>query len=90
MILRLGLNEVVLQSGEHELSLRQGQSDGPGRIFVDRRAATNLMSTDGSIRPDHLKNDPPLHPVPRFPSRADSSTPTYWTVSAYDFEQIVW
>jgi len=29
MILSLCLNEVVLQSGEHELSLRQGQAENP-------------------------------------------------------------
>jgi hypothetical protein len=43
MILRLCLNEMVLQSSEHELSIRQRQSAGPGRILVNRRTATNLV-----------------------------------------------
>jgi hypothetical protein len=81
MILRLCLNEMVLQSSEHELSLRQRQPDGPGRILVDCRAAANLVNVDGPIRPDHLHHDPPLHPAPRFPHQADRSTPTFWTVS---------
>jgi hypothetical protein len=70
MILRLSLNEMVLQSGEHELSLRQRQPDGPGRILVNRRAAANLVNADGPIRAGHLHHDPPLHPVPRFPDQA--------------------
>jgi hypothetical protein len=81
MILRLCLNEIVLQSSEHELSLRQRQPDGPGRILVDCRAAANLVNVDGPIRPDDLHHDPPLHPAPRFPHQADRSTPTFWTVS---------
>jgi hypothetical protein len=47
MILRLSLNEMVLQSSEHELSFCQRQPDGPGRIVVDRRAASNLVNADG-------------------------------------------
>ena len=43
MILRLCLNEMVLQSSEHELSIRQRQSDGPRGILVNRRTATNLV-----------------------------------------------
>ena len=81
MILRLCLNEMVLQSSEHELALRQRQSDGPGRILVNRRAAADLVNADGPIRPGHLHHDPPLHPAPRFPDEADRSTPTFWTVS---------
>ena len=82
MILRLCLNEMVLQSSEHELSLRQRQSDGAGRILVNRRAAANLVNVDGPIRPGHLHHDPPLHPVPRLPDQADRSTPRFWTVSS--------
>jgi hypothetical protein len=81
MILRLCLNEMVLQSSEHDLSFRQRQPDCPGRIFVNRRAATNLMNADDPIRPDHLHHDPPLHPAHRFLEKADRSTPTFWTVS---------
>jgi hypothetical protein len=66
--------QMVLQSSEHELSLRQRQPDGPGRILVNRRAAANLMNVDGPIRPDHVHHDAPLHPTPRFPDRADRST----------------
>jgi hypothetical protein len=80
MILRLCLNEMVQQSSEHELSLRQCQPDGPGRILVNRRSAANLMSADGPIRPAHLHHPPP-HPAPRFPDQADHSTPRFWTVS---------
>jgi hypothetical protein len=80
MILHLCLNEMVLQSSEHELSLRQRQPDGPARLFVTRRAAANLVSAHGPIRPGHLQHDPPLHP-PRFPDKADPSTPRFWTVS---------
>ena len=82
MILRLCLNQMVLQSSEHELSLRQRQPDGPGRILINRRAAANLVNADGPIRPGHLHHDPPLHPVPRLPDQADRSTPRFWTVSA--------
>jgi hypothetical protein len=82
MILRLGLNKMVLQSSEHELSLRQREPNGSRRIFVNRRAATNLVNADGPIRPDYLHDDPPLHPAPRFPDQADRSTPTFWTVSS--------
>jgi hypothetical protein len=82
MILRLCLNEMVLQSNEHELSFRQRQPDGPGRILVNCRAAANLVNMDGPIRPAHLHHDPPLHPAPRFPDQADHSTPRFWTVSA--------
>src|SRR5271168_252932 len=81
MILRLCLNQMVLQSSEHELSLRQRQPDGPGRILINRRAAANLVNADGPIRPGHLHHDPPLHPVPRLPDQADRSTPRFWTVS---------
>ena len=81
MILRRCLNEMVLQSSEHELSLSQRQPDRPGRILVNRRTAANLMGADGSIRPGHLHHDPPLHPAPRFPDQADRSTPRFWTVS---------
>jgi IstB-like ATP binding protein len=75
MILRLCLNEMVLQSSKHELSLRQRQTDGPRGILVNRRAATNLVSEDGPIRPGHLRHDPPLHPAPRFADQADRSAP---------------
>src|SRR5271156_3675709 len=81
MILRLCLDQMVLQSGEHELSLRQRQSDGPGRILVTRRAAANLVNADGPISPGHLHHDPPLHPAPRLPDQADRSTPRFWTGS---------
>ena len=81
MILRLCLNEMVLQSSEHELSLRLRQPNGPRRILVNRRAAANLVNVDGPIRPDHLHHDAPLHPAPRFPDQADRSTPMFWTVS---------
>jgi hypothetical protein len=64
MIVCLSLNEMVLQSGEHQLSLRQRQPDGPGRILVNRRAAADLMNADGPICPGHLHHDPPLHPAP--------------------------
>ena len=86
MILRLCLNQMVLQSSEHELSLRQRQPDGLGRILINRRAAANLVNADGSIRPDHLHHDPPLHPVPWLPDQADRSTPRFWTVSVYKDE----
>jgi hypothetical protein len=89
MILRLCLNEMVLQSSEHELSLRQRQPDGPGRILVNRRAAANLVNADGPIRPGHLHHDPPLHPTPRFPDQADRSTPRFWTVSRTDERTIL-
>jgi hypothetical protein len=82
MILRRCLNEMVLQSSEHELSLSQRQPDGPGQILVNRRAAANLMSADGSINRDHLHHDPPLRAAPRFPDRQDRSTPRSWTVSS--------
>ena len=59
MILRLCLNEMVLQSSEHELSLRQRQPDGTGRILVNRRAAADLVNADGPIRPGHVHHDPP-------------------------------
>jgi hypothetical protein len=81
MIFRLCLNEMVLQSGEHELSLGQRQPDGPGRILVNGRAAANLVNADGPIRAGHLHHDPPLHPAPRFPDQANRSTPRFWTVS---------
>jgi hypothetical protein len=81
MIVCLSLNEMVLQSGEHQLSLRQRQPDGPGRILVNRRAAADLMNADGSICPGHLHHDPPLHPAPRFSGPADPTTPRLWTVS---------
>jgi hypothetical protein len=84
MIFRLCLNEMVLQSGENELSLRQRPPDGPGRILVNRRAAANLVNAGGPIRTGHLHHDPPLHPVPRFPDQADRSTPRFWTVSLSD------
>jgi hypothetical protein len=88
MILRLCLNEIVLQSSEHELSLRQRQPDGPGRILGNCRAADYLVNMDGPIRPDHLHHDSPLHPAPRFPHQADRSTPTFWTVSARRTERL--
>ena len=81
MILRLCLNEVALQSSEHELSLRQGEPDGPGRILVNRRAAANLVNADGPIRPGHFHHHPPLHPASRLSHQADRSTPRFWTVS---------
>ena len=81
MILRLRLNEMVLQSGEHQLSLRQRQPHSPGRILVNRRAATDLVNADGPIRHGHLHHDPPLHPAPRHSDQADPSTPRFWTVS---------
>jgi hypothetical protein len=81
MILRLCLNEMVLQPSEHELSLRQRQPDGPGRILVNHHAAANLVNVDGPIRPDHLHRDAPLHPTPRFPDQADGSTPRFWKAS---------
>ena len=84
MILRLCLNEVMLRSGEHELSLLQRQPDGPGRIFLDRRPTANLVNADGPTRPGHLHHHPPLHPDPRFPDEADRSTPSFWTVSCYN------
>jgi hypothetical protein len=61
--------------------LRQRQPDGSGRIFPNRRAAANLMSADGPIRPSHLHHDPQLHPAPGSPDQADRSTPRFWTVS---------
>ena len=81
MILRLCLNEMVLQSGERQLSLCRRQPDGPGRILVNPRAAADLVNADGPIRPGHLHHDPPLHPAPRSPTPADASTPRFWTVS---------
>jgi hypothetical protein len=81
MILRLCLNEMMLQFGEHELSLRQRQPDGPRRILVNSRTAANLVSADGPIRPGYLHHDPPLHPAPRFADKADRSTSRFWTVS---------
>ena len=70
MILRLCLNQMVLQSSEHELSLRQRQPDGPGRILVNRCAAANLVNADGPIRPGHLHHDPPLLLATAGPGRA--------------------
>ena len=81
MILRLSLNEIALQSSEHELSLRQRQPDGPRRGPVNRRAATNLVIADSPIRPGHLHHDPPLLSAPPIPDQADRITPTFWTVS---------
>jgi hypothetical protein len=49
MILRLCLNEMVLQSSEHEPS-PQRQPDSPRRILVNRRAA-NLVNMDGPSAP---------------------------------------
>jgi hypothetical protein len=69
MILRLCLNEMVLKSGEHQLSLCQRQPDGPGRILVNPRAAADHVNADGPIGPGHLHHDPPLHPTPRSPNR---------------------
>ena len=88
MFLRLRLNEMVLQPSEHELSLRQPQPDGPGRILVNRRAAANLVNADDPIRPDHLHHDPPLHSVPRFPDHLDRTTPRFWTVSLQHAERL--
>ena len=70
MILRVCLNEMVLQSSEHELSLRQRQPDGPGRILVNRRAPANRVNADGPIRTGHLHHDPPLYPAPRCTDQA--------------------
>ena len=75
MIVRLCLNEMVLQSGEHQLSLCQRQPDGPGRILVNPRAAADLVNADGPIRPGHLHHDPPLHPTPRSPTRPTLAPP---------------
>jgi hypothetical protein len=81
MILRLHLNQMVLQSGEYELSLRQRQPDGPGRIRVNRRTPANLVNAGGPICPDQLHHHPSLHPAPRFADQANRSTPRFWTVS---------
>jgi hypothetical protein len=75
MIVRLCLNEMVLQSGEHQLPLCQRQPDAPGRIFVNPRAAADLVNTDGPIRPGHLHHDPPFHPTPWSPTRPTVAPP---------------
>src|SRR5258708_31684775 len=62
MIFRLGPNQVVLQRAENLLSFRERQPDRPGRIFVRRIAATDLMDANGSVRSDQFHHGPPLHP----------------------------
>ena len=90
MIRRLCLDQIVLQSRQDLLSLRQCQSDHPRRIFSRGATAADFVHADGPVRPDELHHDPPLHPALLVhATRSGHTTPTFWTVSGEQADPIL-